>query len=881
MPNPLFPLSFAVLALLEGTAVSASAPPNTAPSPSPTTGKAVQKAAPKTDPREGQKLFQQAIRLTEEGKTTAAEQIYRKLLKLFPQAGSAWANLGLLAGQDNRLSEAEAYLLNATKFEPKAAPFWAQLSSVQLRRGRLKQAEASARQAILLDPKNRYGLGNLASSLMQQKRYADSITPLKSLNTLENGKNQQVVFSLIFALTNTNRKREAVVFAQKLAAHYPDQPKIQQMLADLASQTGNIALAQKAYTAASKLSPKDIRTGINAAIASEMAGDPVKAKAQLEKVIKANPNDPLPHFQLGRLYYLYPKLVDKPMPENFKLAESSFREAMVLEPKNPLYLVNLGLAMLYQGPKRYTDATGILNAALSLSPKNTVARMGLAYISEQDQDPEGAIKQYQTLLADDPNSDEARRRLAALFYATDKKKEAFKEYQILADKTTGDKKAAALKELARLKTEGKDWLGAQKTYEEVLALSPKDTDALVGLGKSLEQQKQPDAAREKYEAAVTASPKNVGAQEALGVLLLNQRKTAEATVHYQKFVAAVPTSNTARWQLAQLYKEQKRDDEALSEMRKLTLSKTDPTRITYLLAPSSLLIERQRYKEAVEDLSRLVAENRGAEENRELRYALADAQEKAGESTDAETTLTKLGTDAKDSETKVRAYSASAAFYERRNRPEDAIQSYKDALTIDPASIIARTGLLRVFDIQKKPDAAAAFLESLALSGLDGPDPAAVSSVEQVYNEVNARGKYLDFARRVAAKYPKNPDALRLCAQALQKSNGADQKSEIRQEIIGLYQQITTLDPKNSEAFYQIGLQQEALGKKEDAISSYKNAATLEEEARTTQAPGKAKVALARLGITLPPSAPKNTGVPQAPAKPDPSASPSDTDKKK
>jgi tetratricopeptide (TPR) repeat protein len=325
MVRPLFPVSFAVLALLEGAAAGAvfAAPPPAAKPPAKPSIPAA-KLLQTVDPQEGQKLFRKAIQLTEEGKNAAAEETYRKLLKLFPQAGSAWANLGLLAGRENRLGEAETYLLNATKFEPKAAPFWAQLSSIQIRRGRLKQAEASARKSVALEPKDRFGLGNLATALMQQNRFTDAIPPLQSLNAIEGGKNQQVVFSLIFALSRTNRKREAATLAQKMAARFPDQPKIQLMLADLASQTGNVKLAQKAYLAASKLSPKDTRTGINAAIAAEMAGSPEQSKAQLEKVIKANPRDPMPRFQLGRLYYLYPKLAKKPTPENFKLAEANF-----------------------------------------------------------------------------------------------------------------------------------------------------------------------------------------------------------------------------------------------------------------------------------------------------------------------------------------------------------------------------------------------------------------------------------------------------------------------------------------------------------------------------------------------------------------------------
>jgi tetratricopeptide (TPR) repeat protein len=269
----------------------------------------------------------------------------------------------------------------------------------------------------------------------------------------------------------------------------------------------------------------------------------------------------------------------------------------------------------------------------------------------------------------------------------------------------------------------------------------------------------------------------------------------------------------------------------------------------------------------VKDLARLAAENRGPEESRELRYALADAQEKAGQYAEAENTLIKLAGEARDTENKVRAQTAVATFFERRNRQEDAAQSYKDALTIDPASIVARVGLRRVYDTLKKPEEAPAFLESLALASPDSPDLAAAASVAQYYTEDNQREKYLTFARRAAARYPKSPDALKLYARALQQSSGGELSPGTRQEISSLYRQITVLDPKNADAFFQIGVQEEALGKKEEAIAAYK-AAAAEDEAGGGQEMGKAKVALARLGIMLPATKPVPSGAPMVPVRP-------------
>ncbi|MBC8102958.1 MAG: tetratricopeptide repeat protein [Cytophagales bacterium] len=852
------PLSLAVFSLLVGVRVSVAAPPIAAPAPPPT-----RLADPKStvvqvaDPRQGQKLFAQAVRLTEEGQTIAAEETYRKLLKQFPGAGAAWANLGLLEGRDNRLAGAESHLRKATVLEPKAAPFWAQLASIQLRRGNPQGAETTARRAVLLDPKNQYGLGNLATALLRQNRYADAVAPLKTLRALDGGGNQQVTLSLVTALVRAKRSREALIFARKLAAQSPAQPNYQVMLGDLASQTGDLGAAQKAYARASVLAPKEVRTGINAAMASEMRGRPAEAKAQIEKVIAANPEDPRPHFQLGRLYYLYPTLAGLPAPGNYQKAETSFREAMVLDPKNSLYLTNLGLAMMLQGAQRYPDATNIFRASLSVAPKDSVARMGLGYIAERKQDGDTAIGQYRAILAYDPGRGEARRRLADLLYATGQKEAAYKEFQILADRTPGEGGLTALKALASLRVENQDWPQARKAYERLLARRPKDSEALVGLGRILEQERRPDAARKKYEAALAAAPGDPDAYEALGTLLQNQRKPAEATWLYERFVRAVPKSNAAHWQLAQLYREQRRDDDALREMRKLTVTKTDPTRISYLLAPSSLLLERKRHDEAVADLSRLAAENPGVEESREIRYALAVAQERAGRTAEAEKTLTRLVEEGKDTGDKVRANVAAGAFYERFNRLEDAVQRYQDAASADPGSNPARVGLRRVFDTLKRPEAAVAYLEMIAFSPPDAPDLAAVASVAQFYREDNTPGKYLDFARRAAEKYPRSAIALKLYAQTLLESGGSPPKTETRQGAIDLYRQASLLDPKDADAFYQLGLQTEALGRKEDAIAAYKSAVVVPASAAGTDsanASERARVALTRLGVAVPPA---------------------------
>lgn len=822
------------------------------------------RAAP--DPGQGNALFQQAIAQTKAGKTAQAEATYHKLLQLFPNAAPAWANLGLLAVQGNRLDEAAADLRKAVALEPKTAPFWAQLSSVELRRGRAKEAEAAARRTLELDGGNLFALGDLAGALMQQGRNAEAAVPLRKLLLIEGEKNPQATFSLAVALARSGQRAEALALAKKLAARYPERSNYQLMLGDLAAQSGDYAAARRAYTRVYTLVPSDTRAALNAAIAAEMQGDVPGAKAQVEKLVAAHPGDALAQFNLGRLRYLSSR-----KPDDFLQAAASFNKAVLLAPKNPLYLTNNALALMFAGPDHFTEATKYYLSALNVDPRQTTAHMGLAYLYEQQRQPSDAIAQYRAVLAYAPEQYDARRRLAGLLYATGKKDDAYQEFWTLAEKTPGEKGAVPLKELASLLVNDKRPEEARKAYEQAAARDPKDAEALVGLGQALESLKEPAAAQAKYEAALAASPTNASAYVALGNLLHSQNKIAEETTVYERFVAADPANNLARWQLAQLYRDQKRDDDALREMHQLTIRRDDPLRVDYLLGPARLLALRGRYADALQEIEPLVAQN--PSDSVELRYALADVQEKAGKTDDAEKTLLQLASEAKQRDAQIRIDVRLGQFYEDRNRPEEAAHHYEDTLSMAPDSPTARIGLWRVRSKQGKPDAATEYLESLALAGQEGPDMTAVSSVQYLYQQERTPEKYVAFTKRVADHYPKSRVALNLYAQTLlQTASGSPKEKEAHTQAAELFRQMTALDPKDADAFYQLGSQEEQIGSKEAATAAYRSAiraavggATASGGADASAAAAEnARAALKRLGI----SETAATVAPTAPAPP-------------
>jgi tetratricopeptide (TPR) repeat protein len=257
-------------------------------------------------------------------------------------------------------------------------------------------------------------------------------------------------------------------------------------------------------------------------------------------------------------------------------------------------------------------------------------------------------------------------------------------------------------------------------------------------------------------------------------------------------------------------------------------------------------------------LQRVIVEN--PTDATELRYSLAAVQEQAGKAADAEKTLTALAQAAKQPDEQARANTALAQFFEKESRWEQAALAYEDVLRDNPGSNPARIGLWRVRDKQKQPAAAATFLESLALAGADNPNLAAVTSVGLLYQQVGTPEKYVEFTRRLSEKYAKSRGALNVYALALLQGVGSPQEKERRAAAADVYRQMIALDARDADAFYQLAIQEEALGQKEPAIAAYRSAAAITSgEPASVTAAQSARAALKRLGVAESAAAPTAT----------------------
>jgi tetratricopeptide (TPR) repeat protein len=764
--------------------------------------------------------FAEAVQAARANRPADAERLYKETLRLDPKSAVAWANLSLVQARTNRLKEALESLERACTLEPKNATFRAQRAAFALRAGRADDALADALRALALDPKSDDALSITASLLFTRRRYAEAVPVLRRLDAVRNGKDRQVAASLVSALVGMGKRVEARAAARTLAARFPKDANAHLMVGDLAGQLGfetknkaDLDEARRAYQKAFALAPNNLRAGINAAVAAEMAGQNPEAERILTRLIAAHPNEVDVRIALGRLYF------DQ---KEYRRAQTQFEAVVGRDSKNPNALVPLATALMLQGPEGDTAAINYYKAALASNPQDGRALRGLAFVAERAKRTDDAIAAYRQLArTGDAASDEASRKIAALLAEAGRTAEAQTELRALAERRP--KETAALRELGGLLLKDGRGDAAREAFERATLRDPKDAAAWVGLGQAQEKLGHDNAAQTAYGRAIDAAPGSAAAHNALITLLTRLQKTDVALAARERLVTALPDDNAARFDLAQAYIAANRDDDALRALRAIRLVKDDPRRLSYRLGPANLYRQRGRHAEEVAELERVLGEERAETTRTELRYGLVDALVRAGRPADAERLLATVEKAAPPGDP--RPLLTRADLYERSDRLDDAAREYEELIARHPDTTRAYYGLRRVRERQESPEMAQAYLEKMALSGTSEPIAALMDALELFAAQDKTPERSLALVRRSVDVFPKSRTALVRAARTLLHDEPVT--TERRTEAAELYRRLTVLAPTDEEIFTQYGRQLELLGKKDDAIRAYTEAVRL------------------------------------------------------
>jgi tetratricopeptide (TPR) repeat protein len=186
--------------------------------------------------------------------------------------------------------------------------------------------------------------------------------------------------------------------------------------------------------------------------------------------------------------------------------------------------------VLYAAYRTYSDLAGESMLMLSLvAPDSAQMHQLMAHEESKQGNTNGAIAHYRKAIQINPRLPGVHFELAELLHTSldaNIKKEAEQEYRVALAANPEDVKTEC--RLAEIDTQKGDIAQAFTEYSRAAELEPADTDAKLGLAKTLIEMNQPDKALTLLEQTVQLEPTNALAHYRLGTLYRKLGRLEEA-----------------------------------------------------------------------------------------------------------------------------------------------------------------------------------------------------------------------------------------------------------------------------------------------------------------------------------------------------------------
>ena len=450
-------------------------------------------------------FYQQQNRISE------AENILTKAVGAFPddaQVHLLQANFYSTAGKPE---QAEQAALKALELEPENESVYLLLLGYYKKQGNFSKAAEFLAQSITKMPESPALKASLADTYFELKRFDDARTTMDSVLTT-NPDHGGALFVKAKLLLNENNIKEAVVLLTSVTANYPKWAEPYYFLSLAHLRLGEIELASKASAEALKLAPTDSRfhtlqsqlfliqgesisAGREATIALRLeprnfAAAKLLAKALLQekrfaeaiemikKILEQAPTDIEMLGNLG-LAYLGAK--------NNEEAQKAFALLIDLDPTNSKALAFLA-SLTAQGDVKM--AINLVQKQIELAPEASGHYMLLGDLLLRDKQPETALDAFGKAQSLAPQNPQPYIIRARIMHALGKTDDAVKEFQDLLAKqpnsVPGHMGMATLLEIQKKYPE------AKAEYLKVLELTPDQPAAANNLAYLITQDENGD-----------------------------------------------------------------------------------------------------------------------------------------------------------------------------------------------------------------------------------------------------------------------------------------------------------------------------------------------------------------------------------------------------
>lgn len=333
---------------------------------------------------------------------------------------------------------------------------------------------------------------------------------------------------------------------------HPDDPELLTLRAAAHVQKKEVAEAQVDAERAVQLDSanEDAVSALAGIYVSEKAAD--KAQALLEAAIKKIPSTLSLRLALAQVYAGENRAGD---------TERLLIEIVGLRPKEKEHRIRL--AQFYARSNQMDAAERVLREGVKAIPQDRDLKLSLADFLSAHRSPEAAEKELQSDIAAQPDDVELKFALARFYVANHQSEHAEKVYQGVIDAEKLDAAGITARDrLAALRAQRDDIKGTEDLIGQVLAKSPRDTDALILRGDIELAKKDPKSAIADLRTVLRDQPNSIGVLRTLARAHLANGEPAIAEETLRRALEAHPKDPELRLDLAQLLAQLGKTDQA-------------------------------------------------------------------------------------------------------------------------------------------------------------------------------------------------------------------------------------------------------------------------------------------------------------------------------
>ncbi len=506
------------------------------------------------------------------GAMPQAENLLSQAVKLapgLPIATALLARLYVRSGQADRALETLQPALAAA--EP-AAEMLLIAGEAHLQAGNPEQADQAFARAAKIAPNSARTRTAVALNQIGKGKAAEGLTELESISSKDSGTSADL--ALVASHLRRNDLAKAAQAVEVLVRKRPDNPAAHNLRGRVLALRGDnagarnsferaMALDGKYYPALASLAALDLaekkpeasRKRFEAAISADprnhqaklglaallrqTGAPPSEILALLDAAVKASPGDLQSRLRLIDFHW---------SSGNLKAAQAASQEADTAIPNRRELLMLMGRIQL--ASKDFQQALTTFNRVVALQPSSAPAALGIAEAMAGQKDYPAAERQLQRLLQGNPQLLPARRMLAGVYLARDRKAEAIALARDLQKLSPAQASGYALE--AEVEAQQRNWNGAQAAYRTALQKQPS-TEFATKLHATLLMAGKPDEALKLSNGWIAEHPKDAAFRFYLSDAALARKDWPEAEKGYREVLRVQPENplamNNVAWLL--------------------------------------------------------------------------------------------------------------------------------------------------------------------------------------------------------------------------------------------------------------------------------------------------------------------------------------------